>query len=152
MLDYLSQELDRIVELISEARYLAAHEVYIEMLSKVDLTSISIEKKMTVKNAIHSNQHIIKLLKRTSEVNQALEFHDTSDDWIYGSSMLGITTYYRKSPEDNCITIKLEGTIDDLPTIEQFAVIREIDLFQEWVPLCSQSLMVDRNGQADYLA
>jgi aminoglycoside/choline kinase family phosphotransferase len=46
----------------------------------------------------------------------------------------------------------MEGVVDDLPTIEQCAVVREIDLFQEWFPLCSKSVMVDSIGHADYFA
>ena len=113
------------MKLISEARYLAAHELYIEILIRVDeAIDFNEEGKKAMKNSLHCEQHIMTLLKRTAEVKQALDYHDTSDDWIYGSSMLGITSYYRTSPGDNCITIKMEGAIEDLPTIEQFAVLK----------------------------
>ena len=148
-----TQDLDKIVKLISEARYLAAHELFIETLRRVDeAIDLNEEEKTSIKNSLHYDQHVMTLLKRVAEVKQALDYHDTSDGWIYGSSMLGITTYYRTSPGDNCITIKMEGAIEDLPTIEQFAVIREIDLFQDWIPFCSQSVLIDKIGQADYFA
>ena len=108
------------MKLISEARYLAAHELYIEILIRVDeAIDFNEEGKKAMKNSLHCKQHIM-----TAEVKQALDYHDTSDDWIYGSNMLGITSYYRTSPGDNCITIKMEGAIEDLPTIEQFAVLK----------------------------
>ena len=148
-----TQDLDKIVMLISEARYLAAHELFIETLRRVDeAIDLNEEEKKSIKNSLYYDQHVMILLKRVAEIKQALDYHDTSDGWIYGSSMLGITTYYRTSPGDNCITIKMEGAIEDLPTIEQFAVIREIDLFQDWIPFCSQSVLIDKIGQADYFA
>jgi len=125
------------------------------MLSRIDHDiDISEEDKNAMKISLQGNQHIITLLKKTAEIRQAMEYHDScADDWVYGSNMFGITTYYRTSTTGgDCITIKMEGVIDDLPTIEQCAVVREIDLFQEWFPLCSKSVMVDSIGHADYFA
>ena len=104
-----------------------------------------------VKNKLLMNSQIQLLLKRIIEIEKALEYHDTSDDWIIGSVLLGITTYY-KSHNDNTITIKMEGTMDNLPILEQFSVIREIDLFHEWIPFCNKSVMVDKIGHSEYFA
>jgi hypothetical protein len=90
------------------------------------------------------------MLERAEMVKHSLHFVDTSDDWILGADMFGIQTHYRKCEDDeNAIIVKIEGTMDDLPLFEQMAVIHEIDLFKEWAPFCTDSVLVDKVGKAE---
>mmetsp|Transcript_26097 Transcript_26097/g.28462 ORF Transcript_26097/g.28462 Transcript_26097/m.28462 type:complete len:217 (-) Transcript_26097:152-802(-) len=41
--------------------------------------------------------------------------------------------------------------MDDLPIFELCAVMKEVDLFHEWVPFCKESVMVDRIGRAELI-
>ena len=90
------------------------------------------------------------MLERALLIEHSIHFVDTSDDWILGTEMLGITTHYRKCEDyENAIVVKIEGTLDDLPLFEQMAVLHEIDLYKEWAPFCTSSVMVDKVGNAE---
>jgi len=52
--------------------------------------------------------------------------------------LFGVTTYYQLA-EDGCITVRMEGGLDDLPFFEQAAVIHDVDNFKNWVPCCDES-------------
>eukprot|EP01032_Pedospumella_encystans_P032587 gene32587-36793_t len=90
------------------------------------------------------------MLKRAALIERSIHFVDTSDDWILGADMFGIQTHYRKCADDeNAIVVKIEGKLDDLPLFEQMAVLHEIDLYKEWAPFCTSSVMVDKIGNAE---
>eukprot|EP01034_Spumella_vulgaris_P034195 gene34196-42163_t len=46
----------------------------------------------------------------------------------------------------------MEGVMDNLPLFEQCAVVHEVDLFKDWVPLCSASKTVEKISVADIVA
>lgn len=103
-----------------------------------------------MKAELENNATIETMLVRASRMEHCIHFVDTSDDWILGADMFGIKTYYRKCEDDeNAIVVKIDGTVDDLPLFEQMAVLHEIDLYKEWAPFCSSSVMVDKIGQAE---
>lgn len=99
---------------------------------------------------LEKDERIQQMLVRSELVKQSLHSVDTSDDWTLGANMFGILTHYKKCEDDpTSIVVKIEGTLDDLPLFEQMAVIHEIDLFKEWAPFCTNSVLVDKIGKAE---
>ena len=61
---------------------------------------------------------------------------DNNSSWILAQTLFGITTYYRREPIDNSLSIKIEGELNDsnVPLFEQIVVLRECDLSQVGYP------------------
>jgi hypothetical protein len=97
------------------------------------------------------------MIERAKDITDTLahdmNMHDVSD-WTLGANYFGILTHYKKSNEkgDNSLIIKMEGVMDNLPLFEQCAVVHEVDLFKEWVPLCNASKTVEKISIADLVA
>lgn len=149
------KEVQEILDLIAGYRYLAAFEKYTTLREKLSQEGDH-DESMTkdwhdeTEQAIKENiVEIEKMLERAEEVQTTLEYEDNPDQWIYGTQMFGIKTYYQIDKSDNSIIIKLEGVMEDLPLFEQCAVIYEIDLFKEWIPFCRESELVDKVGKAE---
>ena len=73
------------------------------------------------------------------------------DDWIKAQTLFGITTYYRREPDDS-LSIKLEGHLSGIPLFEQLAVLREADLYHSWAPFCVASTKLAQLGKIDVVA
>ncbi len=71
-----------------------------------------------------------------------------NDDWILSQTLFGITTYYRREP-DNSLSIKLEGELRDVPVFEQICVLKEVDLHCQWAPFCSSSMTLEELDKLD---
>jgi len=71
-----------------------------------------------------------------------------SDDWTFSQTMFGVSSYYR-SEADGSLSIKMEGTLKDVPIFEQIAILREIDLYQTWSPFCSSSIVLKELEKLD---
>lgn len=71
-------------------------------------------------------------------------------DWLVAQTFMGITTFYKVDP-DGSLWIKMHGTMDDVTVMDQLAVIREVDLFNKWVPFCDTSKLLKRLGIVDLL-
>lgn len=71
--------------------------------------------------------------------------------WIFAHSHRGITTHYRRDPEaeGGSLTVRIEGSLEDIPIFEQIAVLREIDLYDTWSPFCSGSRRLAQLGRLD---
>lgn len=103
-----------------------------------------------MEDRLEKDEKIQQMLQRTPMIKKSLHSVDTSDDWTLGANMFGILTHYKKCEDDpTSIIVKIEGTLDDLPLFEQMAVIHEIDLFKEWAPFCTNSVLVDKIGKAE---
>ena len=72
-----------------------------------------------------------------------------NEDWTLAQTMFGITTWYRREPEDNSLSIKMEGVMDGVPLFEQVAVLREVDLHCKWAPFCTSSMTVAHVDKLD---
>jgi hypothetical protein len=144
------QEIQNVLDLTESCRYLAASEAHGAIIDKLALLEDGSEVRKSVSKLLSDNTTIQTMLERAEMVKHSLHFVDTSDDWILGADMFGIQTHYRKCEDDeNAIIVKIEGTMDDLPLFEQMAVIHEIDLFKEWAPFCTNSVLVDKVGKAE---
>lgn len=104
-------------------------------------------------STLRAHPIIQQMLERSSMVRESLHSVDESGDWILGAEMYGITTTYKKCEDDeNAIVVKIEGTMDDLPLFEQMAVLHEVDLYTEWAPFCTDSVLIDKVGKAELYA
>ena len=125
----LKTDLDSLLTLQFEGRILAAKPI-IDRLIKRDLT----EK---------TNVLIEGIARRIAEVESIIA--ESSDEldagWLEAMTLFGITTSYIPLPS-GLLRIKLEGKLDTLPLLPQVAVLREVDLLNQWLPLCSKSRLL----------
>jgi hypothetical protein len=147
-----------ITEYGKDCRYLAASEKFHELCGlfqySVKKTSTSLDQdhdkaflelpnvKRIVEEHKLSIEPIIQVIERSKEVLDAVHYQDDDTDWILGADMFGIKTWY-KLDEDHTMILKLVGDFDELPVFELLSVIKEVDLFTEWVPFCKESCLVD---------
>ncbi len=143
--------VDRILRSAYDAQYLRASK---ELALLEDLMNPQNEyycgdaesHRLRLKLDLYSSA--VKQIKdRASKVlhtlQQELSIRTGGSDWIYGTKHFGITTYYQVA-EDGCITVRMEGGLDNLPFFEQAAVIHDIDSFKHWVPFCEDSRMLEK--------
>lgn len=101
------------------------------------------------------NEHIVsQVLNRAEDTRRTLhdvEAESNSTEWTLGTTYLGISTHYKMS-DDNLLTVKLEGVLDNVPLFDQANVIYEIDLFKTWMPLCSSSVKIDQINKSELAA
>lgn len=172
----LHQHFESILALNASARLLAAWEElqilrsHLASLSDNNSSvSFSDSDVLAVKTALSNNSQLIsELEERVKDVRSALASISTTDqpasssttsssspssstdEWIFGMTFLGVTTHY-KVEEDGLLSVKIQGQ-QDLPLFEALCVINEVDLFNEWVPCCNRSQLVQRLANAELLA
>jgi hypothetical protein len=100
-------------------------------------------------------KHMLNLYKRVPEIRALLRDVDpdatgqgATDGWTLGCEMYGITTYYKQAA-DGTISVRMSGTLTDLPLFEQCAVLHEVDLFKTWMPFCTHSTLLAKLGYAE---
>lgn len=95
------------------------------------------------------------MLERNEECENALREYnmETTEDerWVLGLDMFGYRTHYIVE-EDHNVLVRIEGSQENLPLFEQLAVIRELQLYKEWVPFCSKSEMLHEISHTDMIA
>lgn len=150
LLSSLSQKVDEIRALTDTCRYLAAKIAYEQLISEINVDTVSGDVREGILTQLNNDSGLQTMLSRAEQVQHSLDFVDSSNDWILGADMFGIHTHYKKCEDDeNQIVVKIEGTMDDLPLFEQMAVIHEIDLYHEWAPFCTDSVLIDKIGKAE---
>jgi len=92
-----------------------------------------------------------KVLRRAESVESALAEYVIDSTWLFGMSYKGVTTHY-KTNDDCTVTVRIEGTLENLPIFEQCAVLNEIDLYNEWMPFCSKGFVVENLHHGDLVA
>ena len=146
--------MEEIENLAAETRYIAAYESYLRLMRAIDQrheeSLISSEARDSLRNTLYNKVNIRVMIERAKEVENTLDFEDTGEGWTHGSTIFGITTVYRKC-EDGTLIVKIDGVQENLRIFELCAVIHEVDLFQDWVPLCRQSEMIDKVGKAELI-
>ena len=95
------------------------------------------------------------MLERSQHCENALKEYnmETTEDerWVLGLDMFGYRTHYIIE-EDNNVLVRIEGSQDSLPLFEQLSVIRELQLYKEWVPFCNKSEMLHEISNTDMIA
>ena len=141
-----NEQLQQILQLTTDCRLLAAKTLYDELLE-----SLVAVPNAKLSDELQNNSTIQQMLQRENDARDLLSAGNVLDSsWLLGSVLFGNTTHY-KLQEDGTMTVRLEGEFDDMPLFEQLAVIHEVDLFQEWMPFCSNSILVDKVGPAELL-
>lgn len=165
--DSAQASMKQIVDLVLDCRYLAAHELYTQLLSDLKNTedtttttttntpddgATTISYQQFLQSLLKENDAIIqKLLTRYKEVMETLHYQDSDQPWIEGAHLFGVTTSYQYDTSDHSLIIKLEGVMEELPIFEQCAVIHEVDLFPTWLPFCKEGVTVDKVGIAELI-
>jgi hypothetical protein len=142
--------IDQFLSLTIQSKLTAAAAVYQQLLDYI-ATIANGEEKTVLEGYIAVLKPIAdQMYTRLQAVEDALRAADVNigDEWTYGLTYFGITTHYKQSA-DGCISVRLEGVLNDVGLVEQAAVIHEMDLFSEWIPFCSNSLTMTKLGPAE---
>lgn len=126
--------MEDIKKLIYDARYFAAKKLYLEISQSTELDVIS---------SLNSNKTMIDfLLERCENIQHTMEMTSTdNNDWLLVSDRLGVKTYYMMGA-DGLLWVRMEGSQHDVPLLEQLAVVKEANLYTQWVPFCSESKLI----------
>jgi hypothetical protein len=135
---------DRVVFLDDNLRLLAAREVYDSIEAQIASDELLPEEKDKILERWDALQERFQtIVTRSEEIRRII--HDCSDSlegWTLGSELFGISTYYRVE-EDGLLSMRMEG-VQDIPIFEQLAVLYEVSLFNQWMPFCSQSELLQQ--------
>ncbi|GMI34916.1 hypothetical protein TrCOL_g13875 [Triparma columacea] len=130
----LASRLRHIIALIHDERHLDADDEYTLLRDDVKNNKHS-KRALKEYNEVHiDNRSLLeKLINNAHVLRKAKSDLMTDGDWTVAQTLFGITTSYRRE-EDDTLSIKLEGTLEDVPLFEQLSVLRETDLFHLWAP------------------
>lgn len=144
------QNVDEIVNLILDARLLAAKAAYDKLVSLLASQDDASEVADRVRKRLRECDAVIhQMLDRVDETLKLLQLSTVDDSWTLGMNYLGITTHYKT--DEGCLNVRLEGNLDELPLFEQTAILHEVDLFTEWVPLCTSSKLLTKVSISDII-
>lgn len=142
MTDKLAEWTEELRRLVGEGRLLAAEGLVAQLREHEDLLE-------------HETRELLReTASRIVEVREIIGLsaaHSADSGWVEAMTLFGITTSYMVL-EDGLLRVKLEGSLEELPVLEQIAVLREADLFHEWIPFCSSSSIVHCISHSELIA
>jgi hypothetical protein len=98
----------------------------------------------------------INLSSSSSSATDNNDTNNNNNNWILAQTLFGITTYYRREPNDNSLSIKIEGELlsdsNNTPLFEQIVVLRECDLYHTWAPFMTKSRKLAQLDKLDVVA
>lgn len=99
------------------------------------------------------NDKLSLMMERANYAKEAIVLceDNSSGNWIHGSTLFGITTHYRLSP-DGLIYLRMESEKEDLPLFEQLAVMYEFELYKNWIPFFDDSQLLLKLAEADIIS
>ncbi|GMH56731.1 hypothetical protein TrRE_jg11493, partial [Triparma retinervis] len=129
-----SASLRAVIEAIHDERHLDADDAYKQLRDDIKKRAPG-KKALKAYNELHQENRPLleKLINNARILRKAKTDLMTDGDWTVAQTLFGITTSYRRE-EDGTLSIKLEGTLEDVPLFEQLSVLRETDLFHLWAP------------------
>ena len=164
-------DLHRVLKLIEAERHLAAYQLYSHAKERIvsNATSSTDTSLASARTLLNGRRHEFRTLERRSDIfgaaklNLAANNDDnnnnndsdvSSSSWILAQTLFGITTYYRREPIDNSLSIKIEGELSDvsIPLFEQIVVLRECDLYHIWAPFMTKSRKLAQLDKLDVVA
>ncbi|KAF0684060.1 Aste57867_23981 [Aphanomyces stellatus] len=86
----------------------------------------------------------LDVLKSRSDQGMAAlhEFNnDTDAGWRFGQTYFGVSTHW-KPGESGTVWLKLDGICEGVDVFNTLAVVRETDLFHQWVPFCNKATLL----------
>mmetsp|Transcript_8049 Transcript_8049/g.11680 ORF Transcript_8049/g.11680 Transcript_8049/m.11680 type:complete len:877 (-) Transcript_8049:46-2676(-) len=167
----LMNDCNRVFALIDDERHITAQQLYTSIQKRMagysskfhsptkngilrrrknrKLVDAENEKFRAVEEFLATRRYQLQDLQEKAGIfERAKETLKESEDWTLSQNLFGVTTYYRHE-DDESLSIKLEGVLDNAPIFEQIAVLREIDLYQDWAPFCSSSIVVKQLDKLD---
>lgn len=72
---------------------------------------------------------------------------DQLDGWKFVQEFAGMKTYYRGVGSE--LYVKVVGRSENLSVFNQLAVVREVGMFDKWVPFLSESKLVKKISHLD---
>lgn len=150
--------VDEILQSANDARYLKASSQLqgLEALMDPDneLFCGDTEEKRLRRKLEQCATDIQQIRDRAYKIQSTIALEESmgrnDSEWIYGTKYFGVTTYY-KLTSDGCITVRMEGGLDDLPIFEQAAVIHDAENFKDWVPFCDESILLEKLAPSELL-
>lgn len=169
--------LEQIMHLDAVDRLIAAMELLHNLEDKLllDVTSDDPDirtEALAVKQRMQTPELKARLevvRKRGIQCKDLLAKTVTTEGWTLVSEHAGTKSYFQpvvqpgekkiKAMEEDfeegvdlesLIRVRVEGEVDCSP-MEQLAVMREAAFYKTWMPLCQQSAMLDRQGNADQI-
>ena len=89
---------------------------------------------------------------RYAECVEALRVLSAGEEvWQFAQSFRGVTSHYKHDAAGR-LWLRTEGVMEDVSMIECVALWKEIDLFSQWFPLCSESSVLAQQGRVELLA
>lgn len=169
-IESINQLFLKLFDQIEDCRYLAAYEIFQKIkeefqypLTSPDTTITTLEHdehflslpllQQYQNYQKYDKNKLIQFIERVKDIQDTIAYQDDSVDsgWTLGADLFGVKTYYRVDEKDGSLIMKLIGSKSELPIFELCAVLKEVDLFYEWVPFCKESAMVDRVGKAEVI-
>lgn len=153
----LRTSLEPILALCDAARYLAAKRLFDEWWEEHQgLVEWREEEEGCACSVNRAGSRAVKLMQlRAYESHKTLAEASLTtaehDKWVLASTVGGITCHYYVE-EDGIVTVRMQGSMKELPLFEQAAVIHEVDFFRTWIPLMTDSLRVQKLGHAELIA
>jgi hypothetical protein len=103
---------------------------------------------------IHNSPNIQSMLDRVQDLQHAIHDYnmDTNENesWILGLDLFGYKTHYIVEDDGN-VLVRIEGSQDHMPLFEQLTVIRELALYNEWVPFCNKSELIKQISETEII-
>ena len=136
-----------------QCRYFAAKKDYDIAMEKLQRKKDCMELT-ALQEAVHTSSTNL-MLSRCEEIEVALREYNmeasADERWTLGLDMFGYRTHYIVE-EDGNVLVRISGSQENLPLFEQLAVIRELQLYKEWVPFCDKSEKLHEVARTDVIA
>ncbi len=139
----------RLLWLIDDEQLLAASD----LLELLESRAAAAASRTEAASQLERNRERLDGLRRSAtECRQAKMDFDLETGWTKAQTLFGITTFYKTIPGERCVFIKTEGELQDVSLITLCATIREVDLYNKWVPCCTRSDVVRWKARSRVLA
>ena len=108
-----------------------------------------------IQDTVNSPQ-VLQMLDRCRDCDVAMreynmEAHHSDERWTLGLDMFGYRTHYIVE-DDGIVLVRVEGSQENLPLFEQLSIIRELQLYKDWVPFCNKSDLIHEVSETDMIS
>ena len=111
---------------------------------------LALQKELRTRPAAAAAVQTVR--SRYAECVEALRVLSAGEEvWQFAQSFRGVTSHYKHDAAGR-LWLRTEGVMEDVSMIECVALWKEIDLFSQWFPLCSESSVLAQQGRVELLA
>jgi hypothetical protein len=92
--------------------------------------------------------------ERNGLFKKSLKEFNTNEGWTFGQSsvLTDSEVWFRIEEDDGSLSLKVDGTVNGCTMLECIAVWREVDLYNEWMPMCSEAKKLAQYGKSELIA